>query len=153
MIKYFPTLILLSGAFTSAGADIPELVVRGQIKLTLAGAERVMMAAKDRALALGVAENIAVVDDGGHLLTFVRMDAARPASADTAITKAISAATMRRNTGPVFKDSDEASNFNLAIEHAAAANGGKLTILYGGILIKAGGQVIGAIGVGGGSEQ
>ena len=49
---------------------------------------------------LSVAENIAVVDDGGHLLTFVRMDGARPASVDTAITKAVSAATMRRERIP-----------------------------------------------------
>ena len=41
--------------------------------------------------------NIAVADDGGHLLAFARMDGARPASAAaTAQTKATSAATMRQ---------------------------------------------------------
>ncbi len=80
--------------------------------------------------------------------------ASAPASADTAITKAVSAATMRRETGPVFKGaSQEDASFNLAIEHAAAASGGKLTILYGGIPIVLDGQVIGAVGVGGGSEE
>ena len=118
----------------SPGADSPELVIRGQTKLTLAGAERVLLAARGRAAALSVAENIAVVDDGGHLLAFARMDGARPASVDTAITKAVAAATMRKETGPVFKGAaQEDSSFNLAIEHGAAANGGKLTILYGGI--------------------
>jgi glc operon protein GlcG len=43
--------------------------------------------------------------------------------------------------------------FNLAIEHAAAASRGKLTILYGGIPIGVDGKIIGAVGVGGGSEE
>jgi len=154
MLKYLGFLTLLASVIYSSGADGPELVVRGQIKLTLAGAERVVTAASERASALSVAENIAVVDDGGHLLAFARMDGARPASVDTAITKAVAAATMRRETGPVFKGATlEDSSFNLAIEHAAAANGGKLTILYGGIPIIVDGQVVGAVGVGGGSEE
>lgn len=154
MLKYLSFTILLAAAISSPGADSPELVIRGQIKLTLAGAERVVNAAKERAAGLRVAENIAVVDDGGHLLAFVRMDGARPASADTAITKAVSAATMRRETGPVFKGAtQEDATLNLAIEHAAAASGGKLTILYGGIPIIVDGQVVGAVGVGGGSEE
>src|SRR4051794_22287839 len=82
------------------------------------------------------------------------MDGSRPASVATAITKAVSAATMRRETGPVFKGaSREDATFNLAIEHAAAANGGTLTILYGGIPIVLDGQVVGAIGVGGGAKN
>src|SRR5215467_3499108 len=133
MLKYLGVVALLGSVIYTSGADCPELVVRGRIKLTLAGAERVVIAARERAAALGVAENIAVVDDGGHLLTFARMDGARPASADTAITKAVSAALMLRETGPVFNGGSQQDNsFNLAIEHAASANGGKLTILYGG---------------------
>ena len=62
MLKY-RFIILLAAAVYSPGAELPELVIRGQIKLTLAGAERVLVAARDRAAALGVAENIAVVDD------------------------------------------------------------------------------------------
>ena len=45
--------------------------------------------------------NIAVVDDGGHLIAFERMDGARPASGYTAITKATSAATFRQSSGPL----------------------------------------------------
>jgi len=154
MLKYLGFVALLGSVIYTSGADGPELVVRGQIKLTLAGAERVVIAARERASALGIAENIAVVDDGGHLLAFARMDGARPASVDTAITKAVAAATMRKETGPLFKgQTQEDNSFNLAIEHAAAANGGKLTILYGGIPITVDGQVVGAIGVGGGSEE
>lgn len=154
MLKCFRCVVLFPLLVASLGAQTPQLVIRGQVKLTAAGAERVVQAAKERAAALKVAENIAVVDDGGHLLAFLRMDGARPASADTAISKAISAATMRRETGPVFKGgTQEDASLNLAIEHAAAANGGKLTILYGGIPIVVEGQVIGAVGVGGGTEE
>ena len=64
MLKYLGFLTLLASVIYSSGADGPELVVRGQIKLTLAGAERVVIAARERASALSVAENIAVVDDG-----------------------------------------------------------------------------------------
>jgi len=96
MLKYLGFSILLAATALSPSADSPELVIRGQIKLTLAGAERVLLAARGRAAALSVAENIAVVDDGGHLLAFARMDGARPASVDTAITKAVAAATMRK---------------------------------------------------------
>lgn len=154
MLRYFCFIILLPLFVPSLGAQTPQLVIRGQVKLTAAGAERVIQAARERAGALKVAENIAVVDDGGHLMAFVRMDGARPASADTAITKAVSAATMRKETGPVFKSgTQEDATLNLAIEHAAAVNGGKLTILYGGIPIVVDGQVVGAVGIGGGSEE
>jgi len=154
MLKHLGFAIWLAATICSPSADGPELLTRGQIKLTLAGAEKVVVAARERASALRVAENIAVVDDGGHLLAFARMDGARPASVDTAITKAVAAATMRRETGPFFKgQTQEDGSFNLALEHAAAANGGKLTILYGGIPIIIDGQVIGAVGVGGGSEE
>jgi glc operon protein GlcG len=154
MLKQVTFIILFFVTALSAGDQTPELVVRQGIKLTLAGAQEVLKGAKLRAQALRIAENIAVVDDGGHLLAFERMDGARPSSVATAITKAVSAATMRRETGPLFDaQSAGAAMFNLAIEHAAAANGGTLTVLYGGVPIMLDGQVVGAIGVGGGSEE
>jgi glc operon protein GlcG len=154
MQKQVVVLLLSIGVVCSSGTEIPTLVIRDQIKLTLAGAERVLNAAKQQAAALGIGENIAIVDDGGHLLVFERMDGARPASVPTALTKARSAAMTRRETGPLFKGSSrEDVTSNLAIEHAAAASGGTVTVLYGGIPILLDGQVVGAIGVGGGSEE
>jgi glc operon protein GlcG len=148
------TYVLGFALVTSTYAQTSELVVRDRIKLTLAGAQQVLSAARKQAEALSITENIAVVDDGGHLMAFARMDGARPASVATAITKAVTAATMQRESGPIFKrESLEDATLNLAIEHAAAANGGTLTILYGGIPIIVDGQVVGAIGVGGGTEE
>ena len=150
-VLFIPSFIAV--VFLSS-AEAPKLVIRDQTRLTLAGAQIVLKAAQQRAEALAVSENIAVVDEGGHLLAFGRMDGARPASVATAVTKAVSAAMMRSETGPVFKGaSQEHGTFNLAIEHAAAASGGTLTILYGGIPILLDDHVVGAVGVGGGSEE
>ena len=132
------------------------LVRRNQAKLTLAGAKRLVAAAEAKATDMKWAMNIAVVDDGGHLLAFSRMDDARPASVHTAITKAVTAATYRAPTGPLAgKGTADAPDIllNLSLQNAAAASGGKITTLLGGIPITSGGQIIGAIGVGGGTGE
>jgi glc operon protein GlcG len=77
------------------------LVTRGRIQLSLAGAEMILAEARKKAGEMKLKANIAVVDDGGHLLSFARMDGARPASGYTAITKAVTAATFRQETGPL----------------------------------------------------
>mgnify|MGYP003352231460 CR=1 FL=1 len=46
-------------------------------KLTHAGALHALHAALDKATALGVPQNISIVDDGGNLLAFLRMDDAK----------------------------------------------------------------------------
>src|SRR5262249_23796014 len=129
------------------------LVTRGRIQLNLAGAEKVIGAARRKAAALGVKANIAVVDDGGHLLAFARMDGARPASAYTAQTKAASAATFRQETGTLPPKGEPDLLLNLSLQNAAAASGGKLTTLRGGVPVVIDGQVVGAVGVGGGSGE
>jgi glc operon protein GlcG len=131
----------------------PPLVTRGRIALNLAGAETILAAAKKKAAALGVKENIAVVDEGGHLLAFARMDGARPASAYTAVTKAVTAATLRQETGPLPAKGEPDLLLNLSLQNAAQAGGGKLTTLKGGLPVVIDGQVIGAVGVGGGTGE
>src|SRR5205807_10414059 len=106
-----------------------------------------------KAAALGVKANIAVVDDGGHLMAFARMDGARPASAYTAQTKAVSAATFRQETGTLPPKGEPDLLLNLSLQNAAASSGGKLTTLKGGVPVVIGGQVVGAVGVGGGSGE
>ncbi len=130
------------------------LTNRERIGLNLAGAELVVAAAKAKAVELHIYVNIAVVDDGGHLLAFARMDDARPASIATAITKATAAATTRQPTGPIRRgDAESVLLLNLSLQHAAATSGGKMTALLGGLPILVEGQVVGAIGVGGGTGE
>src|SRR5258708_18695398 len=76
-------------------------------KLTLEGAEAILAAAKAQAARIGVPMNIAVVDDGGYLLAFARMDGAKPASIDIAINKAHAAALRRQYNCPVCSGDDE----------------------------------------------
>ena len=98
--------------------------------------------------------NIAVVDDGGHLLAFERMEGARPASGYTSLTKAITAATFRQATGPIPAGTANPDPIlNLSLQNAALASGGKITTLYGGIPVTVDGQIIGGVGVGGGSGR
>jgi glc operon protein GlcG len=101
---------------------------------------------------MGVKANIAVVDDGGHLLAFARMDGARPASAYTAQTKATTAATFRQETGTLPPKGEPDLLLNLSLQNAAAASGGKITTLKGGVPVVVDEQVIGAVGGGGGSS-
>ena len=134
--------------------DPTGLVHRDAIKLTLEGARRVIAGAEAKAKESVFKMNIAVVDDGGHLLAFVRMDGARPASAASALTKAISAATYRQPTGPLPVGSATPDVLlSLSLQNAMAASGGKVTTLLGGLPIMVDGQVVGAIGVGGGTGE
>lgn len=126
---------------------------RNRVELTLEGAQQAIEASQQQAAAMGVLVNIAVVDDGGHLLAFARMDGARPASVYTAITKATSAATQRGPTGPLRPDQASGTHLSLAVESAAAISGGKFTTLKGGVPIVCDGQVIGAVGVGGATGE
>lgn len=144
------------GAILKATEPVDPLVTRGHAKLTLAGAKKVLAAAEAKASEMKIKANIAVVDDGGHLLVFARMDGARPASASTAQTKAISAATMRMETGPLpgtSNDNAAALMVNLGVPLAGAAGGARVTTLYGGVPILVDGEVVGAIGVGGGRGE
>lgn len=128
------------------------LVVRNRIDLNLSGAELIMSTARLKALAMGLKLNIAVVDSGGHLLAFARMDGARPASGYTALTKAVTAATFRQETGPLPKTEPDVL-LSLSLQNAAQASGGKLTTLKGGVPVVVDGQVIGAVGIGGGTGE
>ena len=129
------------------------LILRNQVRLTLPGARAIIDGAQTKATELKLKMNIAVVDDGGHLLSFDRMDGARPASGYTAITKATSAATFRAETGPLPKGAAPDVLLNLSLQNAATAGGGKITTLLGGVPVLVDGQVIGGVGVGGGSGE
>ena len=98
----------------------------------------------------GKAGVVAVCDAHGELLAFARMDGARPASASTAMTKAISAATFRQETGPLPPKGEPDLLLNLSLQNAS---GGKVTSLKGGVPIVVDGQVVGAVGLGGGTGE
>jgi len=118
------------------------MIVRTAAKLTHAGALQVLKAAVDRANVLGVPQNITIVDEGGNLLAFVRMDGAKLLSRETSLSKAISAASHRQPTSRLLPEIE----LKLAI-----ASGGRLTNLEGGLPIILDGICVGGIGVGSGT--
>jgi len=112
--------------------------------LTVDGARQLIAAAETKAKADGAAGAIAVVDAGGQLLAFARLDGTFPAAADVATAKARTAALFRRPT----KFFEEAVNQGrTAMTTVAAVTG--FTPLQGGLPVVAGGVVVGAIGVSG----
>ena len=88
--------------------------------------------------------NVAVVDPGGHLVAFQRMDGAMLAAIQIAEHKARAAATFRRET-KVFEDGINLMHLNylLAFDGVIASRGGIPLIEKG--------SIIGAIGVSGGT--
>ena len=68
-------------------------------ELTLEDCEQVAAAALAEARQNKWIVSIAILDDGGHLLHFVRMDGASPASAAISVEKARTAAMTRRTSG------------------------------------------------------
>lgn len=126
------------------------LVTRNHPKLTLEGARAVLAAAEKKAQEIRCPMDIAIVDDGGHLLAFARMDGAKLSSIEIALLKARSAAARRAETKPAMKDEQPNMLLSLGL---AAGNPAEQTPIRGGIPLTVDGQVVGAIGVSAGSED
>jgi uncharacterized protein GlcG (DUF336 family) len=117
--------------------------------ITIARSQQVIEAAMRKAEEIGVAMNIAVVDDGGNLKAFVRMEKAWLGSIDIAINKAFTARAFDMSTKKLAKIAQPGDTaFGIH-----ATNGGRVVIFPGGIPLMAGEQVVGAIGVSGGQPD
>lgn len=117
------------------------------MNINLSQAEKIIAAAKEKAIALETKMNIAIVDAGANLVAFVRMDGAWLGSLDIAIKKAKTARLFDMNTGEIGALSQPGGAL-YNIEHS---NAGLITF-PGGVPIKdAAGKIIGAIGVSGSS--
>ena len=112
-------------------------------------ARAVVRAAIAKATEIGAKMNIAVVDAGGNLKAFFRMDGAWLGSIDIAIKKAGTARSFDMPTGEIGKLSQPGGPL-YNIEHS---NGGLITFPGGVPLRSAEGGVIGAIGVSGSSVE
>lgn len=119
------------------------------MNITLAQAEKIISAAKEKSIALDTKMNIAIVDAGANLVAFVRMDGAWLGSLDISIKKAKTARYFDMNTG-VIGELSQPGGALYNIEHS---NNGLITF-PGGVPIKnASGEIIGAIGVSGSSVE
>jgi len=125
-------------------------VTRNNPKLTLEGAQTILAAAQARAAEIKVPMDIAVVDDGGHLFAFARMDGAKLSSVEIAIRKAHCAAIRRLPSAPA-RTGDEV-NVLLSLGLSVASQGRQIP-LRGGLPLQVDGVCVGAIGVSNGSED
>jgi uncharacterized protein GlcG (DUF336 family) len=114
--------------------------------LTLLEARKRTEAGIAKAKEMGVAMNIAVVDAGGLLLHFSRMEDAWLGSIDIAIRKARTAALFKMPSAAI----GELSQPGGELYHIEVTNGG-LVSFGGGLPITGGdGRILGAVGVSGG---
>lgn len=117
--------------------------------ITLAQAKSLIEAAERKAQEIGQPMNIAVVDAGGNLVSHARMDGAWIGSIDISINKAFTSRAFDISTKDLGDNSQPGQQF-FGIH---ASNGGKIMVFAGGIPLKKDGQVVGAIGVSGGSGE
>ncbi len=117
--------------------------------ITLADARRVIAAAEQKAADLGQPMNVAVVDAGGNLVAHVRMDGAWMGSVDISINKAWTSRAFDIETGALAAPAQPGQQFY----GIHASNGGRVMIFAGGIPLRRDGQVVGAVGVSGGSGE
>ncbi|MCA4134543.1 heme-binding protein [Arthrobacter sp. M4] len=117
--------------------------------ITQAQADAVLAAARDAAKENGTAMNIAVVDAGGNVKAFTRMDGAWLGSIDISIRKARTARYFDMATGSI----GELSQPGGPLYNIEVSNGGLITF-PGGVLLKgSNGDIIGAIGVSGSTVE
>lgn len=90
--------------------------------------------------------NIAVVDAGANLVAFERMEGAWLGSIDIAINKAFTSRAFDTETKVLAENSQSGEQF-FGIH---VSNHGRVMVFAGGIPLKRGGEVVGAVGVSGG---
>ncbi|WP_045834787.1 heme-binding protein [Hyphomicrobium sp. 99] len=116
--------------------------------LKLADARRIIDAAEKKAKEIGQPMNIAVVDEGANLISHIRMDGAWLGSINIAINKAFTSRAFNISTKELAENSQPGDQF-FGIH---VSNHDRVMIFAGGIPLKdSKGEVIGAIGVSGGS--
>lgn len=126
-------------------ADGTALAIVAHNGLALSACRTVAQAAEAAAVARGCRVCIAVLDNGGHLQHFIRMDGTHIASIEVAIAKARCALSFRRPT-KVFANSVAADGMALIALPGMIPFEGGFPLVYRG-------EIVGAIGVSGGSPQ
>lgn len=134
-LSLFIAMLLITVATYSVNAQQMTRV------LTLEDAQKISDAAEAKARASDWNVVIAIVDAGGHLIALRRMDGTQTGSVDVALRKSDSALKFKRPT-KIFEDAVMQGRVNILSLPGIVA-------VEGGLPIKVGDQVIGAIGVSG----
>jgi glc operon protein GlcG len=143
MVKLSPIRMLaLAASFLLPLSTHAQLLDKKTLRLE--AANKIIAGAIIEAKANNWSVDIAIVDEGGNLLSFQRMDGASIGAIDAAIGKARTSSLYRRPTK--------------ALEEAAKTRPAIVTLpnsvqLQGGVPIVVNGQIVGAVGVGGVTSQ
>lgn len=114
--------------------------------VTLETARTVIDAARAKAEEIGTPMDIAVVDAGGNLTAFARMDGAWLGSIDIAMGKAYTARAFDMPTDALGAEAQVGEQ----IFGINTTNNGAVVIFGGGIPLTDGDRIVGAVGVSGG---
>lgn len=117
--------------------------------LTTAEAEALISTARQAADAAGVTVSVTVLDAGGHLLAFRRDDRAVLISGETSTRKAYTALQLNAPTADLVDAVQPGGLFHTL----PTALDRPLLFIAGGVPVRRGGRLIGAIGVGGGAPE
>ncbi|RJT79084.1 heme-binding protein [Arthrobacter cheniae] len=117
--------------------------------LTLADARTIIDAAEAKASEVGQPMNIAVVDVGGNVISHARMDGAWLGGIDISINKAFTARAFDIETKELGENSQPGQQYYGIV----ASNRNRIMIFAGGIPITRDGEVVGALGVSGGTGE
>ncbi|WP_374705323.1 GlcG/HbpS family heme-binding protein [Paenibacillus radicis (ex Gao et al. 2016)] len=115
--------------------------------LTLEAAKHLAEAAEHKARQMGLRISVSVVDDGGNLLVFHRMERARIAGIEISKNKAWTSVSMQQPTANLAQSAQPGGPaFGIN-----TTNEGRIVILGGGIPLMVGDHIVGGVGVSGGS--
>ncbi|GGD64414.1 GlcG/HbpS family heme-binding protein [Paenibacillus nasutitermitis] len=118
------------------------------MRLTLEMAKILLMEGEKKAKEMGLAADIAVVDDGGNLIAFYRMDHARIGGINISQNKAWTSVALQTPTANLAQAAQPGGpSFGIN-----TTNNGRIVILGGGIPLTKEGRIIGGIGVSGGTS-
>ncbi len=115
--------------------------------ITLEEARSIISAAEEKAKEIGQPMNVAVVDAGTNLKAFHRMEDAWLGSIDIAINKAFTAASFKLST----QELAEMAQPGQPLFGIHTTNAGRVVVFAGGIPLERDGEVVGALGVSGGT--
>jgi uncharacterized protein GlcG (DUF336 family) len=128
------------------GGDMKISASQGVVAHDAASAA--VQAAVKKAIELNIRINAAVVDSGGNLVAFLRMPGAYLHAIDIAIDKAYTAASFGFPTEGWMPVLESSPALKTGLPHAK-----RLVIFAGGLPIRDGDQLVGGIGVSGGTAE
>ncbi|MEO8624063.1 MAG: heme-binding protein [bacterium] len=133
---------LLAFTFVMCGALPARAQLRATSVLTLDGARNIVAASEEEAKKNNWSMSVAIVDASGGLVLFHKGDGSRPSNVDFALAKARTAARFQRATKTLDSAVTAGRLQWLAVDALP---------IEGGVPIIVDGQIIGAVGVSGGT--